>query len=336
MISHQLPFLERLVIHPTHGDDEQFFRTIVRLFLEGLKPLSCLRLRFPVEAPLRHRIFELHGASLTDLALEPMTLSELSTLREACPRLERLETTIQRSESDRWETRCYEALARLPHLRKLYLNLDGSIPETEALPAENPEETLDALGRAVDRLKFSPDPHLRIGHVRHILINSAVDEALVRSIWDIVTTNKPGRPLDYLRVTSRPGERFMGRRIVGLEKCMRDMKRSYVMRRVEREGRKTITIRELGQQRREERIAEERRLEIEIFAQIWPWGHPHDVEMLRVFRRIWPQKESSRDWRDDWSSRPLLREEPWWWHLVSEDFNVNFTFHQLEVISNAT
>lgn len=28
-------------------------------------------------------------------------------------------------------------------------------------------------------------------------------------------------------------------------------------------------------------------------------------DLQQVFRRIWPHKEGSKDWRDDWASLPL-------------------------------
>ncbi|KAL1984143.1 hypothetical protein VTN96DRAFT_9448 [Rasamsonia emersonii] len=313
-----LPALERLAIYPTSGDDSDFFQTVILTFLEGLKPLSCLRLRFPVAAQLRQSIFDLHGPTLVDLALEPMTLGELLILREACPRLERLETTIKRSESDRWETRCYEALGRLPCLTKLLLRLDCSIPVTP-VPANNGNQPggPNVIVRDVDRMEFPPDPRLRIGQIQSIMTNSAVDGTLVRQIWDVIAEHKAGKPLQYLKIMNRPGEKYMGRRINGIGKCMRDMKRTYVVQRVLREGQESITVRELGQQRRDERVALDRYQEMELFAEVWPSGPPADLEMLRVFRRIWGPMPGSVDWRDDWRSKPLQREaEPFLWNLL--------------------
>lgn len=308
-----LPALERLVIYPTLGDDTDFFQTVIAIFLEGLKPLSTLRLRFPVTAQLRQSIFEMHGPTLVDLTLEPMTLGELLTLRDACPNLGRLETTIKRSESDRWETRCYEALGRLPRLTTLILRLDGSIPN-ELVPFNNNQQT--GGQDDVDRTQFPPDRRLCIGQIQRIMINSAVDETLVREIWDVISEHKAGKELQYLKIINRPGEWYRGYRIAGIRKCTRDMRRSYVARRVVREGVETITVREIGQQRREELLAFERDHERDRISEVWPEGLPDDLDMLRVFHRIWPPMPGSVDWRDDWRSRPLQREEPFLRNLL--------------------
>ncbi|KAL1988109.1 hypothetical protein VTN96DRAFT_1140 [Rasamsonia emersonii] len=304
-VNQRFPSLERLVLKMPRGENERSLRSACEMFLDSLNPLSTLRIHASIiDASLRDRIFQQHGATLRDLAFPPRTLKDILRMRDSCPFLEILRIQVKRSMSDRRETRFYEVLGTLPCLRKLSLDLDCSLAETE-LFSDDIVETFDDF----DRELFGPTAWWRNGHIRNGLINAAVDEALVRSIWDIIATNKPGCSLKYLKVISGMGDNPIYPGGVGVMDRLRQLRRSYVLTSESDNG-KVTQLRELGKMKRDEAFnATQRRVAYWLkvggnMAESVSRREPVD----RVFKRLWPPKTDSRDWRDDWSSRPLQRE----------------------------
>jgi hypothetical protein len=92
-----------------------------------------------------------------------------------------------------------------------------------------------------------------------------------------------------------------------------NLSRSWLIERVTRDHGDISNVRELGQRAREardqqvsdgcKRYADYRRvvhddvIEPEVVAE--------GSGEVQVFRRVWPHKEGSKDWRKDWSSLPL-------------------------------
>lgn len=304
------------------------FMTAVGMFLESLNPLIALRLYGLFHAPLLVRICERHGNTLRELQLKgygdwgygeeaktaSLSFVEVMTIRDHCPLLEELQLRVKRFYSDRCETKCYKVLSTFPCLVNLSLELDCSNPGAQDLPRPD-EISHNKFDRQVYDNKFgTPRGLLCNAHVRDAFINAAVDETLARSIWDVITTtgNKPmGHPLRQLKITSTRGGWFGDSRLADLYRRIRYISRSFVLTRSERDDRvQDVEIVETGKKEREA-YEESRRQEDalhekhkELFGNCGSC-HPEVKKAVRVFQRLWPPKSGSRNWRDDWSSKPL-------------------------------
>lgn len=138
---------------------------------------------------------------------QPLLQDHILQLAEMFPALEDLTIEVKRSRGDADEVARYRALGRLPRLRRLNLKLDAAPPAI--MPADNVEfMSRDGApwrayfpwpgytnvepwfedewdSRTVSGLK----PH-RNGHVRDVLVNSAIDSALALSIVDVINHTK--------------------------------------------------------------------------------------------------------------------------------------------------
>jgi hypothetical protein len=304
--------LERLAMHLCRKGNDVDFIPAVEMFFDCLSPLTTLRLYGSVDASLVTKILERHGSTLRELLLkqyehEPygsprqamvLTNADIEYIRNSCPLLEDLKLSIKRSKSDWRETQCYEALGTFASLTKLGLQLDCSNLREPGSPSAD-EDSFDRQLYTQGRI-----PPLYNAHIRDALINSAVDEALARSIWDVVSISKPGRPLMRLRITSGGGSGFGQVHQGDLSSRVGHMSRSFLLTRSERDDCNHVEVIELGKQAREQRDERERHHEAEMMRR---WGHTGNVKMTPIFERLWPPKLGSRDWRDDWSSQPLQR-----------------------------
>ena len=304
--------LERLALHLCRKENDVDFMPAVEMFFDCLRPLTTLRLYGSLDASLVAKILKRHGSTLRELLLKPyenepyrslrqaMVLANenIEYIRDSCPLLEDLKLTIKRSKSDWRETRCYEALGTFASLIKLGLHLDCSNPHEPGLPSADE----DGFHRQL-YIQGSIPP-LYNTHIRDALINSAVDEALARSIWDIVSINKPGRPLMHLRITSGGGSGFGPIHPADLMSRVNHMSQSFLLTRSERDDCNLVEVIELGKRAREQRDERDRHHEAEMVKR---WGHVVKAKITSIFERLWPPKPGSRDWRDDWSSQPLQR-----------------------------
>jgi hypothetical protein len=140
--------------------------------------------------------------------------------------------------------------------------------------------------------------------VREALINSAVDEKLVLSIWDILSEKRQGQSLQSL-VIKGVGGYFFGRcQLDDVTKRVLSMSRSFQLTRSERQDSKEVEVVELNKSVREERDEQARKTEAEW---VKKWNRDCVPEMTELFEKIWPPKAGSQGWRDDWSSIPLQR-----------------------------
>jgi hypothetical protein len=303
--------LERLSIHLRCKDNDVNFRPAVDVFFDCLGPLTTLRLYGSVDVSLVYRILERRGFMLRELVLRPsepvhygshelamiLTKADILQIRDRCPLLEDLNVSVKRSKSDWRETKCHEVLGTFASLTMLGIHLDCFNPRVPSTP--------DADSDVFDRRSYiSHGNGLYNAHIEDAFINSAVDEALARSILDIVSANKPGRSLAYLRITSGGGSSFGGMIPGGLSRRVDHISQSFLLTRSERDDNDDIEVIELGKRVREERDARGRHQEAEMLKK---WGHTGDARLNSIFERLWPPKPGSRDWRDDWSSKPLQR-----------------------------
>lgn len=176
-------------------------------------------------------------------------------MRDSFPLLEILRIPVKRSMSDRHETRFYEVLGTLPCLRKVSLDLNCSLSQTE-LYSEDIVEPSDGFYREW----CLAGGGWRKGQTRNILINAAVDEALVRSIWDIIATNKARCSLKYLKVISRIEYDPNYPSGIDLWDRVRQLTCSYVLTSESDDG-KITRLRELGKMgQKQEYISQQRRV----------------------------------------------------------------------------
>jgi hypothetical protein len=304
-VNARFKFLESLHVLLRLRDDDTNFKLGVEMFLDGLSSLTTLRLHYYVYESLQTRVLERHGERLRQLVLLPHsalnrkmvapTITHILNIRDSCPLLEDLTLVILRSKSNRSETRCYEALGTFASLIKLTLQLNGNAPDLPILD----EEELTAL--AISRTHGDPLCH---AHVRDALINSAVDEALARDIWDVISANKSGRPLAHLEISGRPAHLVGHPENPAIVRRVTHMTRSFRLTRNERDDSDQVEVVELQKRARERRDEEGRQGEARMVSMLEP---AIEEKVGSIFEELWPPKPGSRDWRDDWSSWPLQR-----------------------------
>jgi hypothetical protein len=183
----------------------------------------------------------------------------------------------------------YRCFGGMTNLRALSLRLDCSNWRVTRDPTYAPDFD-EGDQEPVEIGEYSC---LKKGELKETLINCAVDEALARSIWKTISQNKTGRPLEDLRLQpTGAGEYGTGHRLPPTFKMViTDLARSWLFERVPRDDTEDSTVMELQQGRR---LADTRSI-----------CHPQDLEFREVFRSVWPPKDDSETFRDDWSSYPL-------------------------------
>jgi hypothetical protein len=131
--------------------------------------------------------------------------------------------------------------------------------------------------------------------VKESFINCAVDDALARSIWKIISQSKRGRQLECLKLWTKGGDQYGWNRSISsvFRDVLDNLSRSWLVERGPRDGQEDITVRELGQDARLRRYAFERELKRTI-----------QPEAEQIFREIWLRKEGCKDWRNEWHSIP--------------------------------
>ncbi|KAK7964024.1 hypothetical protein PG996_008288 [Apiospora saccharicola] len=300
-------------------------------FLARLRPLESLRLTGNINDGTIDSIIAQHGPTLRSLTLDPISGRSRSAgpwhqpstygrdrilqLRDACPRLEKLSLPIRRQMGERDEVDIYRALAEIPSLTDITLELRGYHRE-EAGPIE-------PFGDPFKDMPFekkAPMPDevpLRNGDVMKTLLNCAMDEALARAIWDVMATGKAGRPLRSLQLGLRDGPAYRGRgNSGGFGVVTEHLQRAYLLECSVRDDVPAVaaapTVVELGREKREagdERDRWNRRDYLRRYAEMHPGEPPPPMWasncMGEVLRRLWPKKKGSYDWRDDWESLPL-------------------------------
>lgn len=254
-----------------------------------------------VDAVLSH-----HGQTLKKLSLHPskktngrnipleFTKDRVLQIETQCPVLEELTIPVKRNKSSASKARIYRYFSKIKSLRSLFLILDYSKWQVTR------DSAYDARFDGEDRkpLDDGEFAFLKRGELKETIINCAVDEELARSIWKTIVQSKDGRPLDRLKLwPTGMGEYGISTNLPStFSGIARTLARSWMLERVPRDDQEQdFTIRELGQRARTARD-EEDTVYLSYF---------HNPEVWEVLRSIWPSKEGSTSWRDDWSSFPL-------------------------------
>lgn len=234
-------------------------------------------------------------------------------LAQLCPLLESLAIEVKRSRGDAAEVERYRALGRLPRLQHLRLSLDASPPGimyadeagANSIPLRG-ETAIEPWFNEQDcqLMRGGLRPH-REGHVRDVLINSAVDAALARSIFEVIDRAKPEGPPDVLRLErlalrATDGRRFPEPGVMSppwapLEPFFAALDRRWVAERdVRDDARDVVHVRETHVDDRQYRLEGHRAAEAKR-KHYW----------FGIWRRVWPVEHEGRDWWDDWQSYPL-------------------------------
>lgn len=151
----------------------------------------------------------------------------------------------------------------------------------------------------------------RVGHIRDVLVNSAIDAALARSVWTVIQDAKRDTPLSGTAVL-RPLERLELCAVRGIMFPKADsitvpcdmlllpylcalLRRWVVERDVREDARDVLHVVEVD--------AGERR---ELFDNSIPAEREWHISQL--WGREWPAKGEGSDWWEDWERRPLCLE----------------------------
>lgn len=295
------------------------YLTAATAFFDSLRPLRKLSVAGSLLPEILDTILGRHGRTVVNLKLcpfedvsavslefipyVPMTITKAHILqiKDQCPVLQSLSIYIKRTMSDPSEVELYRSLARIKPLEFLFLTLDCSNWRVRRDPDLEDEGWFDED----DKERFaSPWRVLKRGHVRQSLINCAVDETLARSIWDVIAKHKDGGRLLCLKLHTTGAMNFgWAGEVPRMKKIVHHLSRSWVIERgVRDDERDGLRVRELGLQARK---ARDKELQDKYEAGGDEHGY-HDPEAgVRVFRRIWPEKEDGRLWMNDWTSYPL-------------------------------
>ncbi|VUC33301.1 unnamed protein product [Clonostachys rosea] len=284
-------------VRPEYGDN-------AAAFFSSFEPLRQLSVSGPLEPTILDTILHRHGQTLKELMLYPrecefrgdddrnreeipmvLTKEHILQIQAECPALEDLAVPVKRKRSSAAEVEIYRTLARMEHLRSLFLTLDCSEWRVKRDCTYDPP--FDEEDNKIGQFGY------KRGILRELLMNCAVDETLARSIWE--TIREGNRRLESLKLWTTGAGQFGSGQIHIAEDLYTHMSRSWLIEGVPRDDKEIINIKELGRTEREAKDAHRRTVGSK---------GPRPKEM-EVFRRIWPSKEGSESWYDDWSSIPL-------------------------------
>jgi len=299
-------------------------------FLKSFEPLDELLVSGAFEPKILDAILSRHGQMLKKLSIRPiesefsvdnfprrrdmpMTFTEKHILQihAKCPVLQYLALSVKRTKSDIIEAKIYKSLGKIESLKSLFLILDCS----DWRVIRDPDSQNHSLFDVFDRETFPDLYFLKNGALRETLINCAVDETLARSIWETICQNKSGQKLECLKVWTTDGGHWGDSKTMNsITEVVDHLSRSWLIERRARDDEKDlINVKELGRRAREARDQEKRdrakryveylRNEEDIMKELEDITEEDPV--VQVLRRVWPRKESSKDWRNDWSSLPL-------------------------------
>ncbi|GAB1309950.1 hypothetical protein MFIFM68171_00160 [Madurella fahalii] len=316
------PRLKALYVH-LYRDDARMEKPDYAIdaitFFNALEPLEELSVSGPLEHNIVDAILGRHGRTLRKLGLRPyesesslcdnrphipLTFGkeDILQIQAQCPVLQDLSLSVKRTRSDMREVDLYRAFGAMEHLQFLFLILDCSNWHVYRTGSSTDDPSFDEYDRQF-YCTWREDSRLRKGHIRESLMNCAVDETLARSIWETICRVKVGKRLESLKLYTTGGGRF-GRNgsYNDIDEVVANLSRSWLIERSVRDDNDAINVRELGQRSRE---ARDKRL-TSLYNRAYRGGSSlPDHSVVNILRRVWPPKEGSKDWREDWTSLPL-------------------------------
>ena len=292
-------------------------------FFKMFKPLDELVVSGPLNPKILDAIISQHGPTLQKLSLRPTeggtvvangrALSEvpmvfeqehLLLIQAQCPALRQLAISVKRMQSNAIETEIYRTFGKMKRLEILFLTLDCSDWRVSRDSTRRNEPSFDEF----DREMYLDLDFLQKGHVRETFMNCAVDETLARSIWDIICRAKIGKALQSLKLWTDGGDQWgNGISNGGIRPVVDILSCSWLIERVVGNDKDMITVKELGRRGKEIRDRKRKSHDDPRWDELGAKEEESkDWSVLKqVFRRIWPPKETSKNWREDWESLPL-------------------------------
>lgn len=314
--NYSFPRVKKLSVYLTRDDlfhERPHYSEHAVSFFQAFESLEELSIDGPTDSQILDTVLSHHGQTLKKLSFHPfeetftdsngrdrrdipleLTKDSVFQIEVQCPVLEELAIPVKRNMSSAPEAEMYRCFGRMKSLRFLFLILDCSNWRVTRDSTYNPR-----FGEEDQKpLDYNTFPFLKRGDLKETFINCAVDEALARSIWKTISQNKTGRRLERLKLwPTGEGEYGASSGLPHTFSAMaQNLARSWIFERVPRDNEEeAFTLRELGQHRRIARDQDN----------VGYLAHFHDPKIWEVLRSIWPSKEGSKDWRDDWSSFPL-------------------------------
>lgn len=291
-------------------------------FFAALPPLRELSVSGALGPEILGVILSRHGRTLEKLGLRPFEhrfcrnirpmpmvfdKGHILQIQAQCPVLRDLAISIKRTKSDMREAEMYKSLGDMEQLQNIFLTLDCS----DWRVTRDRKSAFDPSFDEIDRRTYSGSalgdpqvdgPHILWGHLREAFMNCAVDEALARSIWEAICRGKSGRRLRSLKLHTTGGGSF-GSPVTwhgGHGEIVDHLSRSWRLERGARDDGDSVTVKELGRRAREARDRELTERFVAAFGE-----DPERSVAVQILRRVWPRREGSRDWREDWASLPL-------------------------------
>ncbi|KAH8897371.1 hypothetical protein GQ53DRAFT_887765, partial [Thozetella sp. PMI_491] len=316
-----LPQLEALRVR-LNRDDHDFYHldyannTIA--FFEALPSLNELSVSGSIGPVIMDSILSRDGRTLRKLAIRPLeyklcetrrhipmifTKEHILQIRAQCPVLQDLEITIKRTKSDAHEAEIYRSFGKMESLQRLFLTVDCSDWRVMRGDTSTDELSFDEDDRTLYSGDSEEDSLLRRGHVREAFMNCAVDETLARSIWETICRDKTGRKLETLKLYTTGGGSFGDRSYRhDISEIFDNLSRSWLIERCVRDDKDSSHVKELTG-RTSEACNERATSPVNI---VYRGSSPiPERTALHIFHRIWPRKDGSRNWREDWASLPL-------------------------------
>lgn len=309
------PRLRTLRIRLSRGDmyfEMSDYADNVAALFRILQPLEELSVFGQLEVKILDAILSRHGPALKKLDLchedpeynvsairdersIPMSFEKKHVLRiqEACPALEQLAIPVKRTKSDAVEAEIYKSFGKMENLRSLFIILDCS--EWRLTRDYTYQPSFDGPDDETCESMWG----IKKGHLRDTFMNCAVDETLARSIWKTICQHKLGRQLRSLKLWTTGGGKFgqysSDSYHSDIVDIVNNLSRAWL---IELDVGDEVDVKEIGRRAREMRDHK--------LHGLYNLGKPfEESEVVQIFRRIWPRKEGSEDWREDWSSLPL-------------------------------
>lgn len=281
------PALEELTVHGPI--DIHIFEAIVSHHGQKLRKLAL----HPSEASPSSHIA--NGREQTDIPLE-LTKELILQIQAQCPALEDLALPIKRDLSSASEASLYRSFSKMPKLTSLLLNLDCSNWHVILDPTYSPGFTGEDAEPVTYNTQYHEDREptyhalpVQKGDLKKTFVNAAVDEALARSIWELVSARKTGARLERLKLWTTGAVEYGGYSgLHYLHKFVDQLSRSWLIERDPRRDVDDVVVRETGKRKRDTNES--------------VLSRTLESNEAQVFRAIWPSKEGSGDWQDDWSS----------------------------------
>ncbi|KAF7168199.1 hypothetical protein CNMCM5623_001269 [Aspergillus felis] len=163
-------------------------------FLQSLPSLSEIHLiawhsQLSIGTLAKHHGPRLRKLSVAGLPWQCFTEHDILQLGRYCPLLEKMSIPIRRSQGDAREVALNKALGTIRNLKFLDLALDVSDPTLYQEDASL-DTDWDDFDNEYTEEDLGGINHSRHGHIRKLLVNTLIDEPLVSSIFEVISTAK--------------------------------------------------------------------------------------------------------------------------------------------------